>query len=170
MSRFLFPTEYYDSTYSIDFQDYYNRGFRGVLFDIDNTLVPHNFASDQRSIQLMKDLKQIGFKICLVSNNKEARVASFNEYLQVEYIYKAGKPKGQGYVNAMKKLGTNRRNTFFVGDQLFTDIWGANNAKLHAILVKPIDKHEEIQIVLKRILEKPILFLYLLGHKMKTGK
>lgn len=168
MSKFLFPTEYYDSTYSINFQDYYNRGFRGLLFDIDNTLVPHNFASDEKSIRLMKELKEIGYKICLVSNNKEKRVAAFNEFLQVEYIYKAGKPKGSGYVNAMKKLGTNRRNTLFVGDQLFTDIWGANNAGIHCILVKPIDKHEEIQIILKRFLEKPIIWLYLLGHKMKT--
>lgn len=169
MSRFLFPTEYYDSTYSIDFQEYYNQGYRAVLFDIDNTLVPHNFASDERSIQLMKDLKDIGFKICLISNNKEQRVKSFNEYLQVEYIYKAAKPRGHGYVAAMKKLGTNRSNTFFVGDQLFTDIWGANNARIHSILVKPIDKHEEIQIVLKRYLEKPILWLYTRKHKIKTG-
>ena len=170
MSRFLFPSEYYDSTYSIDFKSYYDKGYRAVLFDIDNTLVPHNFASDEKSIQLMADLKKIGFKICLVSNNKEPRVASFNEFLKVEYIYKAGKPLKKGYVAAMEKLGTTKKNTLFVGDQLFTDIWGANNAGLHCILVKPINKHEEIQIVLKRIIEKPIIFLYTRRHKMKTKK
>lgn len=168
MAKFLFPDEYYDSTYSIDFKAYYDKGYRAVLFDIDNTLVPHNFASDEKSIKLMQDLKDIGFKICLVSNNKEQRVASFNEYLKVEYIYKADKPLAKGYVNAMKKLGTTTENTFFVGDQIYTDIWGANNAKLHSILVKPIDKHEEIQIVLKRLIEKPIIGLFLIKHKMKT--
>ena len=170
MSKFLFPTEYYDSTYSIDFEQYYSLGYRAVLFDIDNTLVPHNFASDDKSVALMKRLKEIGFKICLVSNNKEERVASFNEFLQVEYIYKAGKPKASGYIKAMEKLGTNKGNTIFVGDQLYTDIWGANNAGIDGSLVKPIDKHEEIQIVLKRLIEKPIIWLYLMKHKMKTKR
>ena len=170
MTNYLFPTEYYDSTYSIDFEQYYSLGYRAVLFDIDNTLVPHNFASDDKSVALMKRLKEIGFKICLVSNNKEERVASFNEFLQVEYIYKAGKPKASGYIKAMEKLGTNKGNTIFVGDQLYTDIWGANNAGIHSILVKPIDKHEEIQIVLKRLIEKPIIWLYLMKHKMKTKR
>ena len=69
----------------------------------------------------------------------------------------------------MKKLGTNKENTLFVGDQIFTDIWGANNAGLHSILVQPIAKHEEIQIVLKRIPEKWILHCYLKKHPLKTG-
>ena len=73
----------------------------------------------------------------------------------------------KGYLKAMKKMGTTRENTLFVGDQLFTDIWGANNAKLHSILVKPIDKKEEIQIVLKRFLEYPIIKLYLVKHPLK---
>jgi predicted HAD superfamily phosphohydrolase YqeG len=68
----------------------------------------------------------------------------------------------------MKKMGTDKGNTLFVGDQLFTDIWGANNAKLHSILVKPIAKHEEIQIILKRIPEKLVLFFYKRKHKIKT--
>ena len=112
MSRFLFPSEYYDSTYSIDFKSYYDKGYRAVLFDIDNTLVPHNFASDEKSMQLMEYLKKIGFKICLVSNNKEPRVASFNEFLKVEYIYKAGKPLKKGYVAAMEKLGTTKKTPY----------------------------------------------------------
>lgn len=67
----------------------------------------------------------------------------------------------------MEKMGTDKMNTLFVGDQIFTDIWGANNAGIRSVLVKPIAKHEEIQIVLKRIPEKLILFLYLRKHKMK---
>ena len=68
----------------------------------------------------------------------------------------------------MDMLGTTRGTTLFVGDQLYTDIWGANRAGIHSILVKPIDKHEEIQIVLKRFIEKPFLWLWLMKHKMKT--
>ena len=57
-------------------------------------------------------------------------------------------------------MGTNRENTLFIGDQIFTDIWGANKAGIHSILVKPIAKHEEIQIILKRRLEWIVLFFY----------
>ena len=89
MVRFL-PDEYYSSTYKIDFKDYYNKGYRGILFDIDNTLVRHNEPATSRAIKLMEKLKAIGFKVCLVSNNKEPRVASFNKKMKVNYIYKAG--------------------------------------------------------------------------------
>ena len=61
----------------------------------------------------------------------------------------------------MELMGTNEQNTLFVGDQLFTDVWGANLTGIYSILVKPIDPKEEIQIVLKRYLEKIVLFFYL---------
>ena len=168
MSHFLYPTEYYDSTYSIKFEKYYNLGYRGIIFDIDNTLVPHNAMHDDRSRKLFKELKDIGFKICFVSNNKEPRVKEFNKEVGGQYVFKADKPMKKSFIRAMKLMGTKRENTIFVGDQLFTDIWGANNAGVHSILVKPIDKKEEIQIVLKRYLESPILRLYLRKHKLQT--
>ena len=80
--------------------------------------------------------------------------------MNAPYIYKAGKPGTKNYNAAMIKMGSNRKNTFFVGDQLFTDVWGAKRAGIYSILVKPIDKKEEIQIVLKRYLEKIVLFFY----------
>ena len=163
----IFPSEFYESTYSIDFQRYYEMGYRGILFDIDNTLVMHDYPSDEKAINLMEKLKKIGFKICLVSNNREERVRTFNDYLKVEYIYKANKPLSKGYKKAMEKIGTTTENTIFVGDQIFTDIWGANNAGIHSILVKPINRKEEIQIVLKRLIEKPVLFIYSKTHRIK---
>ena len=60
----------------------------------------------------------------------------------------------------MVRMGSNRKNTVFIGDQIFTDIWGAKKAGIYSILVKPIDKKEEIQIVLKRYLEKIVLASY----------
>ena len=164
----IFPSEFYESTYSIDFQRYYEMGYRGILFDIDNTLVMHDYPSDEKAINLMEKLKKIGFKICLVSNNREERVRTFNDYLKVEYIYKANKPLSKGYKKAMEKIGTTTENTIFVGDQIFTDIWGANNAGIHSILVKPINRKEEIQIVLNRLIEKPVLFFYSKTHRIKS--
>lgn len=166
MFQKFYPSEYYTSTYVIDFTEYYKKGYRGILFDIDNTLVPHNAPATEDAIKLIQKLKEIGFGICLVSNNKEPRVAEFNKPLDVKYIYKAGKPKCTGYQKAMQLLGTDTTNTLFVGDQLFTDLWGANNTGITSLLVMPIDKKEEIQIVLKRIPEKWILHSYLKKHQI----
>ena len=90
MFQKFYPSEYYTSTYVIDFAEYYKKGYRGILFDIDNTLVPHNAPATKEAIRLIHRLKEIGFGICLVSNNKEPRVAEFNKPLDVKYIYKAG--------------------------------------------------------------------------------
>ena len=170
MFQKFFPNEYYDSTYHIDFQAFYDKGYRAVLFDVDNTLVEHDAPANARAKTLIRQLKDMGYGVCFVSNNDEERVKSFNDQVGAAYVYKAGKPSAKGYVQAMQKLGTDRTNTLFVGDQIFTDIWGANNAKLYSILVQPIAKHEEIQIVLKRIPEKWVLHCYLKKHTLQTGK
>lgn len=159
LERF-YPDLYIKSAYQIDFQKYYASGYRGIIFDIDNTLVPHGAPADERSIELILGLKHMGYAILLLSNNKEPRVQMFNQAVNVRYIFKAGKPGKKGYMRAMEMMGTDRENTLFVGDQLFTDVWGARNAGIFSILVQPIDKKEEIQIVLKRYLEKIVLASY----------
>ena len=68
--------------------------------------------------------------------------------------------KTKNYKKAMEIMGTNKENTVFIGDQLFTDVWGAKRTGIANILVKPIHPKEEIQIVLKRYLEKIVLFFY----------
>ena len=156
----FYPDEYRLSSYVISYQELYDKGYRGIIFDIDNTLVPHGAPADKRSMELFEKLRGIGFSSCLLSNNKEHRVKSFNETIQTKYIYDAGKPSIKNYKKAMTLMGTDVTNTLFVGDQLFTDIWGAKRTGIYNILVKPIHPHEEIQIVLKRYLEKIVLFFY----------
>lgn len=156
----FYPHEIQDSTYGILFEAWYKKGYRGVVFDIDNTLVEHDAPADERSIVLFDRLHSMGFETMLLSNNKEPRVKRFAKQVHSPYIYKAGKPKGKNYLAAMKQMGTDRDTTLFVGDQLFTDVWGAKRLGIYTILVKPIDKKEEIQIVLKRYLEKIVLHFY----------
>lgn len=158
MFKIFYPSVYYKSTYDVDFQEYYDRGFRGIIFDVDNTLVPHGADADDKAEALFERLKEIGFDTCLTSNNKEERVKRFNKNIHSHYIYKAHKPAKSGYRKAMKKMGTDTSNTMFVGDQLFTDVFGANMTGLYSVLVAPIHPKEEIQIVLKRYLEKIVLF------------
>lgn len=160
MLELFYPDLYLDSAYQIDFGEYYRKGYRGIIFDIDNTLVPHGAPADARSIELIGRLKEMGFGVVFLSNNKEPRVKMFNDAVHAEYIYKAGKPGKKGYLKAMEMMGTERKTTLFVGDQLFTDVWGARNTGIFSILVYPIDKKEEIQIVLKRYLEKIVLAFY----------
>ena len=120
----FFPDDYKMSTYVIPFEKLYEEGFRGVIFDIDNTLVPHGAPADDRAKKLFARLKEIGFSSCLISNNQEARVKMFNEEIQTNYIYNAHKPSTKNYKKAMEIMGTDDSNTLFVGDQLFTDVWG----------------------------------------------
>ncbi len=163
MFRKFYPCEYLDSAYQIEFDRMYQEGYRGIIFDVDNTLVPHGAPADERAKKLFVHLKELGYQCCLLSNNKEPRVKMFHDAVQVQYIFKAGKPKVSGYERAMELMGTDKSNTFFVGDQIFTDVYGANRAGIWTILTKPIHPKEEIQIVFKRYLERIVLFFYKRG-------
>lgn len=156
----FFPDDYVVSTYMIPFEKLYEEGYRGLIFDIDNTLVPHGAPADDRAKKLFVKLKETGFRCCLISNNQEPRVKMFNEEIQVDYICNAHKPSTKNYIKAMQIMGTDTSNTIFVGDQLFTDVWGAKRTGIRNILVKPIHPKEEIQIVLKRYLERIVLHFY----------
>ncbi len=166
MFQQFYPKEDYQSTYDIDFGKYYEQGFRGILFDVDNTLVEHDEPATPRAIALFERLREIGFETCLISNNKDYRVQPFADAVGSQFVYKAGKPSKKGYEEGMRRMNTQKDNTLFVGDQVFTDVWGANRAGIYSILVKQIAKHEEIQIVLKRKLEK----IALRGYYRKKRK
>lgn len=164
MLSIFYPDNEVDSTYEIDFDALYRQGYRGIIFDIDNTLVPHGVPADERAIALFERLRSIGYDTMLLSNNKEPRVKNFAEQVGSKYIFKANKPSRTGYEKAMNLMNTTRENTLFVGDQLFTDVWGAKRTGIVTYLVKPIHPKEEIQIVLKRRLEGIVLYFY---HKQK---
>ncbi len=156
----FYPKEWIDSTYEIDWESWYDKGIRGAIFDVDNTLVPHGAPADKRAKELFARLHRLGMATCLLSNNKRERVEPFAKEVDSLYIEKAGKPKTRNYRKAMEQMHTVPDTTLFVGDQLFTDVYGANRAGIYAILVKPIHPKEEIQIVLKRYLEAVVLHFY----------
>ena len=169
MFKTFYPDQYLASTYVIDFEKLYKEGFRGLIFDIDNTLVPHGAPADERAIALFARLKNLGFSCCLLSNNQMERVSSFNEPIQVFFIENAHKPSAKNYRRAMEMMGTDEKNTLFIGDQLFTDVYGAKRAGIRTVLVRPIHPKEEIQIVFKRYLERIVLFFYKRKRKERKG-
>lgn len=160
MLKPFYPKKYMESTYEIPFEKYYQKGIRGVIFDIDNTLVCHDAPADERALRLFERLRELGMDTCLLSNNKEPRVAAFAAQVKSKYICKGQKPSVKNYNRAMALMGTGKKATLFVGDQIFTDIYGANRAGIYSILVKPVSPKEEIQIVLKRRLEAVVLYFY----------
>lgn len=158
MFKNLYPDEYLDGIDSIDLEMYYNQGIRGIITDVDNTIVPHGAPADQHAIDWFKKVRDMGIDTCIISNNDEPRVQPFADAVGSKYIFDAHKPSTKNYKRAMELMGTDTKSTLFVGDQIFTDIWGANKSGVQSVMVKLIDKHEEIQIVLKRIPEKFIMW------------
>ena len=156
----FFPDADMDSTYVIDFEKLYKEGIRGVIFDIDNTLVPHGAPADERAIRLFARLRSIGLDYCLISNNQLPRVKPFADAVQAKFVEDAHKPSRKNYLKAMKLMHVDLDSCIFVGDQIFTDVYGAKRCGMRTILVKPLHPKEEIQIVLKRYLEKIVLYFY----------
>lgn len=157
----FYPDYEIRSAYALDYEKLRKNGVKGVVYDIDNTLVMHDAPADSNARRLFARLRELGLKSCLLSNNDEPRVKAFAEAVGADsYIFKAGKPKARGYLRAAKALGCKRTEIIFVGDQLFTDIWGAKNAGVTSYLVKPIGPEKLLKIKLKRLLERPVLAAY----------
>ena len=147
------------SVYEVDFDRLFDEGIRGLIFDIDNTLVAHDAPCNEKSDELMSKLLNKGFKIFILSNNDEDRVKLFIENIKIDYIHKAGKPSVKNYDAALEKMDLKKEETVAIGDQLFTDCLGAKKAGIKFIKVGIIDKKEPPHIKLKRILEKPVELL-----------
>ena len=79
MLRMFYPDEWYVSSWGIDYKALYEAGYRGVIFDIDNTLAVHGGPPSQKTLELFARLRALGMRVCVLSNNKEPRVRSFAE-------------------------------------------------------------------------------------------
>ena len=159
--KILYPEQYAESASQVDYEALRQKGVRLLLFDVDNTLETYNTTLPGRETrQWVRQLKKQGFQIMLVSNGAEKRVERFAASLGVSYVYRALKPLPIGIRRALEKAGCRPMNAALIGDQIFTDVYGAKRCGMRNILVEPIDKKEEIQIVLKRYLEKVVLLFY----------
>ena len=156
MLKRFYPDDYVDSAYEIPYEELYKKGYRGIVFDVDNTLVEHGAPVTERAVALFERLRKTGYDTCIISNNKEPRVRPLAEAVHSKYVSDAKKPSPKNYIKAMECMKT--------------DVWGANRAGMMTILVKPIDKHEEIQIVLKRYLEKIVLHFYKKQERKRYGR
>ncbi len=160
MFKKLYPYEYVESVFAIDYNKLYHKGYRGIIFDIDNTLVPHGENSTKEIDNLFQMIHNIGFKTLLLSNNNEERILRFLKNIDSLYLCDAEKPKTTNYLKAVKMMDIKKEEILFIGDQLFTDIYGANKSGITNILVKYIGYYKKEKKGIRRNVEKIILKLY----------
>lgn len=168
MFRFLYPYEYVDNVFCIDYRELYKKGYRGIIFDIDNTLVHHGDDSTEIIDELFRHIQSIGLKTLVLSNNNEERVTRFLKNIDSLYICDAEKPKVANYLKALEMLNLKKEQTLCIGDQVFTDILGANKSGIASILVKFIRAKGETKIGKRRHLENLILNMYKRSRKFNN--
>jgi HAD superfamily phosphatase (TIGR01668 family) len=158
MKGILLPRLYVDSIAEITADVLKKIGIKGLILDIDNTLVPNHVAdADDNVLEWTDAMKAAGFKLCIVSNGARKRVARFNEKLGLFAVHRAMKPAKRAFLKAGMVMGLESRQIAVVGDQIFTDVYGGNRLGMFTILVKPIDRNEGKFVKLKRIFEKRII-------------
>lgn len=136
----LLPWRQANSIFELTGESLAGEGISLLLADMDNTLIPYSRdLADEALAAWRDDLAAHGVRLFLLSNNrKPQRPARFAQSLAIDHLSHAGKPKTKGYRQAMERCGVERSQCAMVGDQVFTDVLGANRAGIRSILVKPI--------------------------------
>ena len=160
MLKKFYPHGYADSVFAIDYGKLYQKGYRAIIFDIDNTLVPHGYPSNDKVDAFIAGVQKIGFKTFMLSDNYEQRVLEFLTNIDSMYINDAKKPDPASFLKAVEMLGVRKEEVIVIGDQIFKDILGANNSGLDSILVKFIRLKSEKKIGKRRRAEQVILWFY----------
>ena len=156
LQRF-FPDYHLSSVYDLTPEWVADHGFRALILDIDNTLVSPNAPADAAARAFAARMRAAGIACLVLSNNGEERARSFAADLDWLYLAKAKKPRPEGFRKALELLRADPSSTLVVGDQFFTDIYGAHRASLPALLVDALDPaHEQPFVRVKRVLERPL--------------
>lgn len=158
--RKYYPGAYAENVFAINYKKLRAMGFKAVIFDIDNTLVHHGDNSTPEVDELFRHIHSTGLRTALLTNNDEERVQRFIRNIDTLYVCDADKPETAGYEKALELLGISRKEAVYVGDQIFTDIIGANRAGIPNILVHYIQLPGLHWIGKKRYIEKILLFLW----------
>ena len=153
------PYKIYKTVFEVDYKYLLTLRVKVLLFDIDNTLLPYGVDEpDDKLMELFDYLKKLGFIICLISNNSKKRVESLALKLDVYSIYRANKPSTKGFKKAFLMFNVSCIEVAMIGDQMLTDIKGANKALVKGILVKTIIlKKQKWYTKINRLREKGIL-------------
>ena len=165
----IYPNEYFNSVKDINLELLNKNNIKGLILDVDNTLINLDRKMPAGISDWAKNLKADGIKICILSNsNKLNKVEAVAKIIDVPYIFFGKKPLKSGFLRARDILKLPNENIAVVGDQIFTDIIGANRCNMFSILVKPIEEKDYLITRIKRPLEKFIIKKYE-KNKRKTN-
>ncbi len=135
----IFPDAYAKNVYTINYEKLYNRGVRHVIFDVDNTLISYDEdLPNARVFKLIDHIREIGFEVFYVSNNKHRRISRFCENLEGKYMASAKKPYPFIVKSWLRHHTINKENTVIIGDQLMTDVLFSKFLGIRSILVQPV--------------------------------
>ncbi len=152
------PDHIFESTYGITPEFFISNGIKYVISDIDNTLITYDDAGPtQRCRDWIDQMTEAGIKIAFLSNNKNDRVAVFNESLGFSAYAKAGKPFAKKAKMLLAEMGAEKSETCLLGDQLLTDVLCGKSLGVKTVLVSPIKDRTDAFTKFKRKLEKLIL-------------
>lgn len=166
----LAPAAFCESVYELELGAIRGRGIKGLILDLDNTLVEWNAPSPGAELrQWIARVREAGLSACVVSNNSGPRVALFSRELGIPAVPLARKPRRRAFLQAMAMMGTSPGETAVIGDQLFTDILGGNRLGLYTILVRPMTGREFIGTRLVRLVERIVLRQLLRQGRFPAG-
>ncbi len=168
---YFIPDMYQKSIYTIDYKKLLKDGIRCLLIDLDNTLVPSHVKKPTFKVkELINNLRELGFKVIIFSNNSRKRLEPFKEELEVDCSDKSFKPLRWKYLKIIKEFGYKECEIACIGDQFLTDILGGNIMGIKTILVNPISKKDIKITELNRLFEKLIIRILNKKNLFTVGK
>lgn len=157
LTNFL-PNQYVKSIFQITPESLKEKGIKGIITDLDNTLVEWDRPNaTPKLIHWFEEMKKENIKITIVSNNNRERVQAFSDPLNIPFIFQARKPMGRAFMKAVGDMGLKKEETVVIGDQLLTDVLGGNRSGFHTILVVPVASTDGIWTRFNRLIERRIL-------------
>ena len=154
----LEPDFYFESVFEVSYEKLWEKNIRGLIFDIDNTLTAFDETQPApETAELLGKLRDMGFRICLLTNNTKRRLDGFNENLKLAGFANALKPLSFGVKKAIEEMKVQPQQAAIIGDQLLTDIWAGKNSGITTVLVKPISQKDFAFVKLKRLIENRML-------------
>lgn len=158
MLELFCPDLYISNIYAIDIEYIKKRNIKGLLIDLDNTLLAwDSFEVDDKLKTWVKKCMNNGLFLCILSNNRASRIKKCSDLLQIPSVIGAIKPRKKAFLKGLEILNLKREEVAVVGDQLFTDILGAKRLGMFSILVDPISDREFLCTKIMRLLERRVL-------------
>lgn len=158
MYKYFLPDEYVKDIFQISPEALKEKGIKGIITDLDNTLVEWDRPEATPEImEWVRMMQEAGLQVAILSNNNQSRVESFCGPLGTPFICEARKPLAKNFKKALAMMGLKKEEAVMVGDQLMTDVLGGNRFGLHTILVVPVASSDGFVTRFNRMIERRIM-------------